>query len=81
MGPDRKVSGWYDDNPMLNAMVYHLEFPDDTIKEYSVNIIAENMLTQLDSDGFTMTTMEGVIDHEKDGSTKISKDNKYISCS
>ena len=61
-------------------MVYDLEFPDGTIKEYSANIIAENMLTQVDSDGFTMTMMEGIIDHKKDESTAISKDDKYISC-
>ena len=80
LGLDGKVAGLYDDNPLLNSMVYDLEFPDGTIKEYSANIIAENMLTQVDSDGFTMTMMEGIIDHKKDESTAISKDDKYISC-
>jgi hypothetical protein len=32
---------------MLNSMTYEDEFPDGQVKEYGVNIIAENMLTQV----------------------------------
>ena len=60
--------------------MYDLEFPDGTIKEYSANIIAENMLTQVESDGFTLTMMEGIIGHHKDETTAILKEDKYISC-
>ena len=61
-------------------MVYDLEFPDGTIKKYSANLIAEHMLTQVDSDGFTLTMMEGIIGHYKDETTAISKEDKYIAC-
>ena len=32
-------------------------------KEYAANIIAENMLTQVDSDGMSTTLMEAIVDH------------------
>ena len=28
VGPDGNVAGTYDDNPMLNTMIYEVEFPD-----------------------------------------------------
>jgi hypothetical protein len=31
-------------------MISEVEFPDGQIKKYAANIIAENMLTQVDSD-------------------------------
>ena len=48
VGPDGTIERSYDNNPLLNSMIYDLDFPDGTIREYSANIIAENMLTQVD---------------------------------
>ena len=42
------LAGKYDDNSSLNSMIYDLEFSDGTVKEYNANIIAENILTQVD---------------------------------
>ena len=42
-GADGKAIGTYDDNSMLNTMVYEVEFPDGQVKEYAANLIAENM--------------------------------------
>eukprot|EP00957_Ditylum_brightwellii_P073224 5566632-Ditylum_brightwellii.AAC.1 len=50
IGPDGTVTGTYDDNPMMNKMIYDVEFPDRQVREYTANIIAENMLTQVDLD-------------------------------
>ena len=63
---------------MLNSIVYDVEFTDGTIKEYSANVIAENMLSQVDEDGFSMTMMECIIDHKMDAATAVPKDDKYI---
>ena len=57
---------------MLNSVVYEVEFPDGQVKEYSANTIAENMLTQVDSDGFTTTLMDGIVDYKKDPATAVS---------
>ena len=75
---DGKAIGTYDDNPMLNTMVYEIEFPDGQVKEYSANIIAENMLTQVDSEGFTITMMEGIIDYKKDEATAVLKADGFV---
>ena len=40
-----------------------MEFPDGQVKEYAANAIAENMLTQVDSDGLRTTLMEAIVDH------------------
>ncbi len=50
----------YHDNPMMNSIIYEVEFPDGQVKEYSANTIAENMLARVDSNGFTMTLMKGM---------------------
>ena len=63
VGPDGQVTGTYDNNPYLNSIIYDLEFPDGQVKEYAANIIAENMLTEVDSDGIITTLMEAIVDH------------------
>ena len=63
IGPDGQVTGTYDNNPFLNSIIYYVEFPDGQVKEYAANIIAENMLTQVDSDGMSTSLMEAIVDH------------------
>ena len=63
---------------MLNSIIYDVEFPDGTVKEYSANVIAEIMLSQVDSNGYIMTTIEGNIDNKMDTAIAISKSDKYI---
>ena len=48
---DGQVIGSFNENPLLNTLVYDVEFPDGAIKKYAANIIAENVLTQCDPDG------------------------------
>ena len=78
LGQDGTTVGTYDDNPFLNSIVYEVEFPDGQVKEYSANVIAENMLSQVDSDGYSMTLMEAIIDYRKDDSVAVSKADKYV---
>ena len=63
IGPDGQVTLTFDNNPYLNSIIYDVEFPDRQVKEYAANIIAENMLTQVDSDGMSTTLMEAIVDH------------------
>ena len=72
------MSGKYNDNPYLNSLLYEVELPDGQVKEYSANIIAENMLTQVDSDGHTITLMKGIVDYRKDHATAIPKSDGYV---
>ena len=45
------ATGSFDENPMLNSLVYDVEFPDGVAKQYAANVIAENVLSQIDSSG------------------------------
>ena len=47
---DGKAIGNYDELPVLNTMLYDVQFPDRSIKLHSANLIAENILMQADGD-------------------------------
>ena len=75
---DGRTTGTYHDNPFLNAITYDVEFPDGQVKEYGTNIIAENMLTQVDSDGYSLSLMDSIIDHRRNPSQAIPIEDKYL---
>ena len=75
---DGRMTGTYHDNPFLNTVTYDVEFSNGQVKEYGANIIAENMLTQVDSDGYSLSLMDSIIDHCKDPSQAIPIEDKYI---
>lgn len=64
-------------NPLLNSILYDVSFPDGQIKQYSANIIAENMYQQVDNDGYTKSLLKSIVNFEKDQSA-VSKEDKYI---
>ena len=66
LGPDGNISGKYDNNPYLNSVMYEVEFIDGQVKEYGANIIAENMLSQVDSNGYSLMLMEGIVNYRTD---------------
>ena len=72
------MTGTYHDNPVLNTITYDVDFPDSQVKEYGTNIIVENMLTQVDSDGYSLSLMDSIIDHQRDPSQAIHIEDKYI---
>jgi hypothetical protein len=61
-----KTIGTSSDNPIMNTMVYEDEFPDSELREYSANILAENMLSQVDHDGHNIMLLRGIIDYKRD---------------
>jgi len=78
LGPDGTVVGTYDDNPYLNSIVYEVEFPDGQVKEYAANLIAENMLSQVDHEGYSTTLMAGIVDYHKDEAMAVPKADKWV---
>ena len=46
-----KLIKTYDDNILLNSHIYEVEFTYGEIKEFAANILAENYLSQVDSNG------------------------------
>ena len=60
-----EITGSCDPNPFLNMFTYKFEFPDGEIKEYSANVIAENVHSQEDEDSNSIQILDA-IDHRKE---------------
>ena len=78
IGDHGEGMGRYDDNPMLNSIIYDVEFPDGQVKQYAANILAENMLSQVDPDGHSKLLLEEIIDHRKDEEEAVPLEDKYL---
>ena len=57
----------------------YVEFPDGQVKEYSANVIAENMITQTNFDGENTSMIEAIIDYWKDEKRAVAMSDKYVS--
>ena len=58
-------------------MVYEIEFPDRQIKKYTSNILAENILSQIDSEGFSTVLFDSIISFRKN-KTVVEKTDRFI---
>ena len=74
LDPSGRSVGAYHKNPILNTLVYDVEFPDGEVKEYSAKIMSENLLAQFNDEGFTLTVFDIILDHTKDVSAIQKKD-------
>ena len=63
VGADGKIHGKFDENPLLNTIGYDVEFHDGEILQYSANVIAQNLLSQVDGEGYTLTRLDSITDH------------------
>ena len=46
------ISGTVDEDMNLNTLTYNVEFLNGAVKEYTENVIAENIVMQVDSNGY-----------------------------
>ena len=74
---DGFVLGEFDENPILNSLVYDVEFPDGVVKQYAANVIAENVLSQVDTSGFHTQALDCIVLHERLGNA-VSHKNAYV---
>jgi hypothetical protein len=65
-------------NPILDTRTYEVEFLDGQIPEYSVNVIAENMYTQCNTEGNQYLLLNESTDWRKDDSTAVTCDDMYV---
>ena len=64
--------GRSNENPILDTREYEVEFGDGDVLEYSANVIAENLYSQVDAEGQRYVLLDSIIDHRKDASA-VSK--------
>ena len=58
-----EVIGQFDVNPLLNNIIYDVEFADGTIKEYAANVIAQNMYAAMSDDAKGRQAIKSILDH------------------
>ena len=68
---DGKAIRTYDNNPILDMQVYEVEFSNSEVLEYTTNIIAENLYSQVDAEGHQVI-LDDMIDHKKDDTIQWS---------
>ena len=74
---DGKTTGVYNKDPTLNTMLYDVEFPDGIVKQYGANIIAQNVLEQVEDDGYFTVKLKQILDHRREGNA-VSKEQRYV---
>jgi hypothetical protein len=52
-------------NPLLDMRIYHVLFPGGSTNEYTANVIAENMYSQVGKEGHQFNILSELIDHRK----------------
>ena len=65
---------------MHGKSLYEFEYPDGTTEQLAANIIAENMMSQVDSEGYHYQVLTEVTDLKKDDSV-IAKVGAFIKSS
>jgi hypothetical protein len=60
-------------NPILDTRVFNIEFPDGHVEEYATNVVAENLYSQVDENGFDTGIFDEIVDHRSnDQAVKVS---------
>ncbi|GFH50498.1 hypothetical protein CTEN210_06974 [Chaetoceros tenuissimus] len=54
-----------DHNPIIDNSVYEVQFSDGSTEEIAANVIAENMLSQVDVEGHHFQILKEISDHKK----------------
>ena len=57
-------------NPLLDKRVYEVQFPDGTEQEYTANLIATSLYTQVNDEGNQYKLLDEILDHDFDVSTR-----------
>ena len=65
-------------NPILDSRIYELQLPDGRLEEYSVNTIAENLISQLDDDGWDGGILQEIIGFRRDDTVAVPKERGFV---
>ena len=74
---DGQAVGIVNRNPLLDTSKYEVEYFDGYVEEMTTNQIAENMLSQIDSEGNHFLLLKEISDHCKDASA-INKVDGFL---
>jgi hypothetical protein len=74
---DGRPVGKRNANPLLDTREYEVEFPDGSVDALQVNLIAENMFSQIDNEGRSYAILQEIVDHRKNGHALTADDGFY----
>jgi hypothetical protein len=60
---DGKPIGTPHTNPLLDSRLYEVEYIDGHVEELTANVIAENLIAQVDEEGRRQMMLESILDH------------------
>mgnify|MGYP003326537431 FL=1 len=69
--------GKANNNPLLDTRMYTVEFENGHKETLSANIIAENLIAQVDEEGHRQRLLSEIVDHRANGSA-IKKEDGYF---
>ena len=76
-GEDANPIGLQNSNLLLDTREYKVLMPDGATVSYTADVIAENVYSQVDSEGRQFLMLDEISDHRKD-KTAYSKDDGYV---
>ena len=74
---DGKVIGNHNEYPILNTFIYDVELQYGIINSYAANVIAQNILSQVDSEGSHSQWLESISRYSKDESA-VEKGEQWM---
>jgi len=60
------LQGVANNNSIFDARLYQVQFPAGHVEEFSANVIAQNIYSQLDSEGHCYLMLEAIVNYKKD---------------
>ena len=73
----KMLVGTQDSNPLLDTRLYHVEFPDGGVGEFTTNAIAESLYYNINEDGYDLGLLDGIISHQKLENAMSSENGWY----
>ena len=54
------------DNPITDSRLYHVDFPDGSVGEYTTNSLVENLYSHVDDEGRSHSLLKHIVDSSAD---------------
>lgn len=70
--------GTASENPLLDSRKYEIEFADGNLEELTANIIAENLIAQVDEEGRRQMMIDEIIDHRSNQDAVSKTEGTYV---
>ena len=69
--------GTYNKNPILDTIVFDVQFPDGSISQYTTNMIIQDIFSQVDDDGYRYQLLDHIVNYRSDD-TAIKCGNEWV---